>query len=94
MALIPAFEIGVWNAWIFIFPYILMNFGLTFLLIDKKSAFWTWPSYTRLERIYLRTGMLLHGGMWIYSIFLPLSLGTAWFYIGLSVYLLGWIFSS
>jgi len=92
MSAIPAFEIGVWNAWIFIVPYVLMNFGLTFIFIDKKSTFWTWPSYTRLERICLLIGMLLMGGMWIYSIFLPLSIGTAWFYAGLSVYLLGWIF--
>ena len=32
------------------------------------------------------------GGMWIYSIFLPLHTGTTWFYAGLFVYLLGWVF--
>ncbi len=92
MSAIPAFEIGVWNAWIFIVPYILFNFGLSPLLIDRKSAFWSFPSYSRLERMYLLTGILLMAGMWIYSIFLPLSLGTAWFYAGLFVYLLGWAF--
>jgi protein-S-isoprenylcysteine O-methyltransferase Ste14 len=92
MWLRPAFEIGVWNAWIFIVPYLLMNFGLTFLVIDKKSAFWAWPSYSRLERMCLLAGMVLMAGMWIYSIFLPLSPGTAWFYAGLFVYLLGWSF--
>jgi protein-S-isoprenylcysteine O-methyltransferase Ste14 len=92
MSLIPVFRIGVWNAWIFITPYLLMNFGLAPLLISRKSSFWAWPSYTRLERIYLLVGMVLMGGMWIYSIFLPLSLGTAWFYAGLFVYLLGWAF--
>jgi protein-S-isoprenylcysteine O-methyltransferase Ste14 len=30
--------------------------------------------------------------VWLYSIFLPLSLGTTWFYVGLFIYLLGWIF--
>jgi protein-S-isoprenylcysteine O-methyltransferase Ste14 len=92
MWLRPAFEVGVWNAWIFIVPYLLMNFGLTFLVIDRKSTFWAWPSYARLERMCLLAGMVLMGGMWIYSIFLPLSLGTAWFYAGLFVYLLGWAF--
>jgi protein-S-isoprenylcysteine O-methyltransferase Ste14 len=92
MALTPAFEIGAWNAWIFIVPYILTNFGLSFLFINRKSTFWAWPSYTRLERTCLLAGMVLMCSMWIYSIFLPLSLGTAWFYTGLSVYLLGWIF--
>jgi protein-S-isoprenylcysteine O-methyltransferase Ste14 len=92
MSVIPAFEIGVRNAWIFIIPYLLANFGLPFMTIDRKSTFWMWPSYTRLERICLLIGMLLMGGMWVYSIFLPLSTGTAWFYAGLSVYLLGWVF--
>jgi len=92
MSLIPAFEIGVWNAWIFIIPYLLMNFGLPFLVINRKSTFWAWPSYARLERTYLLAGMLFMGSMWIYSIFLPLSLGKAWFYGGLAVYLMGWAF--
>ena len=89
MTLMPAFEIGVWNAWILIVPYLLVNFGLSFLLVDRKSTFWAWPSYTRLERVCLVTGVLLMGGLWIYSIFLPLTVGTAWFYAGLPVYLLG-----
>ena len=92
MSLIPAFDIGVWNAWIFIIPYLLMNFGLPFLVINRKSTFWAWPSYARLERTYLLAGMVFMGSMWIYSIFLPLSLGTAWFYGGLAVYLMGWAF--
>ena len=92
MSLIPAFEIGVRNAWIFIALYLLMNFGLTPLFINRKSTFWAWPSYTRLERMCLLAGIVLMGGMWIYSIFLPLSLGTAWFYAGLIVYIVGWAF--
>ena len=90
MTPIPTVEIGIWNAWIFIVPYVLFNFGLPFLTINRKSTFWMWPSYTRLERICLIIGMLLLGGMWIYSIFLPLNTGSAWFYAGLFVYLLGW----
>ena len=92
MSAVPAFEIGIWNAWILIVPYILMNFGLTVLLIDRKSAFWAWPSYTRLEKMYLRTAMLLMACLWIYSIFLPLNPGTVWLYVGIPVYILGWAF--
>ena len=40
----------------------------------------------------LATAMVLMGGLWIYSIFLPLNIGTGWFYTGLIVYLLGWVF--
>jgi len=92
LSLIPEFQIGLWNAWIFVTPYLLFNFGLPFLLIDRKSTFWSFPSYRRVERMYLLTGMLLMAGMWMYSIFLPLSLRTGWFYAGLFVYLLGWAF--
>ena len=31
--------------------------------------------------------------MMVYSIFLPLKLGTAWFYVGLAVYVLGFVIS-
>jgi protein-S-isoprenylcysteine O-methyltransferase Ste14 len=92
MTLIPAFEIGVWNAWIFIVPYLFTNFGLTPLLIKKKSTFWAFPSYAGLERMYLLLFYALFGGLTLYSIFLPLATGTVWFYTGLAVYLLGFAF--
>ena len=92
MSLIPAFDIGIWNAWIFIVPYLLVNFGSSFLFVDRKSTFWSWPSYNRLEKISLATQQVLMGGLWVYSIFLPLSTGTAWFYAGLPIYLLGLTF--
>jgi protein-S-isoprenylcysteine O-methyltransferase Ste14 len=91
MSLVPAFEIGVWNAWIFIVPYMLTNFGLTPLLIKKKS-FWTFPSYTGSERTYVLLFMIIFGALTIYSVFLPLATGTVWFYVGLFVYLLGFAF--
>lgn len=89
MTLMPAFEVGVWNAWVLIVPYLLVNFGSSFLFVDRKSTFWSWPSYTKLERMSLGAQQVLMGGLWIYSIFLPLTLDTAWFYAGLPVYLLG-----
>lgn len=95
MSFIPAFKIGVWNAWIFIVPYMLVNFGLTFLLNafkDRKSTFWAFPSYTRLERMYLLLFYVIMVGLSVYSVFLPLATGTVWFYAGLSVYLLGFAF--
>ena len=88
----PAFEIGVWNAWILIVPYLLVNFGLPFFFVGRKSAFWSFPSYTRFERMCLVTQLLLMAGLWIYSILLPLTVGTAWFYAGLLVCLLGYAF--
>lgn len=89
MTLIPACEIGIWNAWILIVPYLLVNFVLSFLFVGRKSTFWCFPSYTRLERMCLVTQLLFMCGLWVYSIFLPLTVSTAWFYAGLPVYLLG-----
>ena len=91
MSLLPAFEIGVWNAWVLIIPYLFVNFALPFVFVRRKSAFWTFPSYTRLERMYLLIWYVIFGGLSIYSVFLPLVIGTVWFYAGLSVYLLGLI---
>ena len=38
--------------------------------------------------------MVVFFGMIAYSVFLPLKLGTAWFYVGLAVYILGFVISS
>jgi protein-S-isoprenylcysteine O-methyltransferase Ste14 len=95
MSLIPAFEIGLWNAWIFIVPYMFVALGLPFFLAafqKRKATFWKFPSYTRIERMYLVLFYVLMFGIFVYSIFLPLATGTVWFYAGLVVYLLGWVF--
>jgi protein-S-isoprenylcysteine O-methyltransferase Ste14 len=92
MSLIPAFKIGVWNAWIFIVPYLLVNFGLPIPFVGRKSTFWAFPSYTKSEKICLVIAQALMGCLCLYSIFLPLMVGTAWFYAGLAVYLLGLAF--
>ena len=89
MSLIPAFEIGLWNAWIFVIPYLYVNYGLSYLIVDRKATFFTWPSYTKLEKRWLGILMVTFLGPLIYSIFLPVKLDEAWFYIGLSIYLLG-----
>lgn len=93
MSLLPAFQIGIWNAWILLLYYPLHPILL--LLIDrlvgtgdimrklggsedKGAGDWasTWATAV--------TVVLL-----LYSIFLPLKLGSAWLHIGLAVYLFG-----
>jgi len=91
MSLIPAFEIGLRNAWIFIIPYLYVSYGLGRLIVDKKATLFIWPTYTKSEKISLGILTVTFFGPWIYSIFLPLKLGMAWFYAGLSIYLLGMI---
>ena len=87
MSLRPPFELGLWNAWIII--------GLSFLttivpsLINKEAMkkFTATPSvpYSKMEKIPERIYPLLALAAIVYSIFLPLRLGTVWFYVGLPI---------
>ena len=93
MSLIPAFEIGAWNAWI-LMVYILVHVSLLSLLfkdaMKKKEAAGD-IAYTKVEKsanVFRQIILIL---TFIYSIFLPLKLGTVWFYAGLAVYLVGLI---
>jgi len=91
MSLVPAFEIGVWNAWIFV----LYTLVIVFLLpVINKSAKETGDItiasvYNRREMIILYSYHIIVFVLLIYSVFLPLKLGTVWFYTGLPVALLG-----
>ena len=90
MSLIPAFEIGVWNAWIpttLLFLFIMLS-GLLPKDIGKRITPTKEDSKTR------RVMLIVFFIMIIYSIFLPLKLGTIWFYAGLAVYIIGFIISS
>ncbi|MFX0026730.1 MAG: methyltransferase family protein [Candidatus Hermodarchaeota archaeon] len=96
MSLIPEFELGLWNAWIFIISYFLY-FLLSYLIyrlrgVKGLSRPMT-PPLNEKEKIVDHFATLGFLASVIYSIFLPLKLGTAWFYIGLFVYLFGMIFN-
>ena len=89
MSLIPAFEIGVWNVWIFM-PYF---FVITILVGKLKKG--EDPGKTELdalsknEKRIFNFSMLIFLSAVIYSIFLPLKLGTIWLYAGLPITLIG-----
>ena len=94
MSLIPAFEIGLWNAWIFMLLEVL-TFPL-FTRIAKGRA----PeaegksqvaAMSKTEKITLYSSKIIYVPALIYSIFLPLKLGTVWFYVGLPITLIGFI---
>ncbi len=93
MSLVPAFEIGLWNAWIFtiwlliVFPLIPLN------VVPKgreEGSDFT-AEFSKTQKYGLRSSHIIYLLSIIYSIFVPLKLGTAWFYAGLPVYLLGLI---
>ena len=95
MSLIPEFELGLWNAWILVLSFNLIVNGLGKIFERKHSSKGIRPdrpTYTQKdERLTLiLMGMVM--ASFAYSIFLPLKLGTVWFYGGLSCYLLGMIF--
>lgn len=87
MSLIPAFEIGIWNAWILTIVLLLPAFIPGLILKDFNKKMGQGEHYGKIET-FMTTLILI---LMVYSIFLPLILGTAWLYIGLCTYLLGLI---
>ena len=86
MSLIPVFEIGVWNAWILILIFLCFFTFSQFLGdIGKKIA------HGDEEKTISKFTALIAIILWIYSIFLPLKIGTAWLYTGIFIYILGMI---
>ena len=91
MSLIPAFKIGIWNAWIFMSVFLLQMLAIMF--VDKRA----WershiPTEARRNKLERYVGIIANL-IWLlalgYSVFLPFQLGTTWFYIGLSVFIIG-----
>jgi len=93
MSLIPAFEIGVWNAWIFTIWLVIVLFLEPLNIIPKgreKGSDFT-AEFSKLQKYTIRSFHIIYLLSIIYSIFVPLKLGTAWFYAGLPIYLVGLI---
>ena len=93
MSLVPAFEIGVWNAWIFMLPE-LLTFPLFFRVATPrapKEESHNLAAMPKVKRTLLYSSKIIYIPAFIYSIFLPLQLGTLWFYIGLPITLIGFI---
>jgi len=94
LSFIPAFELGLWNAWIFMVPFLLVTL-LCMLLMMKKDA--PGGPVRAVQRACKSKATLLVASLSkiiyfpavIYSVFLPLKLGTIWFYAGLPITLVG-----
>ena len=90
MSFIPAFEIGLWNAWIFMLYHFLPMPLL--MLIHKGAAKKGQPvPPSETEKKLYPVIWIVWALAFIYSIFLPLKLGTVWFYIGLPISMVGLI---
>ena len=94
MSLIPDFELGLWNAWIitvlgFILPWIPSLF-INKEVVNKRMGEIKWSEFSKTVKIVLIiTQVIIMPFTIIYSFFLPLKLGTVWFYVGLPISILG-----
>jgi protein-S-isoprenylcysteine O-methyltransferase Ste14 len=96
MSLIPEFELNVWNAWIFVLSFLLLFIVweiLNRLRGQKGSSRPNKPPFNEKEEKLYDISQLIFWASVICSVFLPLKLGTVWFYAGLSIYLFGMIFT-
>jgi hypothetical protein len=80
MNLVPEFKIELLNAWLGAIPILVA--GLIFMVANKKAGKRaidiSW--YTTKEKIMAWPCMLGYYGAILYSITVPLKLGTIWFY--------------
>jgi protein-S-isoprenylcysteine O-methyltransferase Ste14 len=93
MSLVPAFEIGVWNGWLFMMWLVIQNIAIWLV---NKEAYQRGSDPADMKRSNKhKIAGYISLPLWllttVYSIFLPFKLGTIWFYIGLPVFLLGLI---
>jgi len=94
MSLIPEFELGFWNAWIitvlgFILPFIPSLF-INKEVVNKRMGEIKWSEFSKTVKIVLIiTQVIIMPFTIIYSFFLPLKLGTVWFYVDLPIGILG-----
>ena len=88
MSLVSGFELGLWNAWIFMVPSLLLTlFALHFLKEKGAPASSMRLSKTKLS--FCLFSKFIYFAAVAYSVFLPLKLGTIWFYVGLPITLVG-----
>jgi len=90
MSLIPDFELGIWNAWIFIIPLIIYWFAGVKFLFSKRMPEST-PLKRRKDRIISNILVIVMFFSFFYSVFVQLKIETIWLIIGLFVYLVGMV---
>ena len=89
MSFIPAFELGVWNAWILIIPILVLSFSDMRVTAARESGKAGDFQLTRNENRLTYAVFLPMVVSFVYTVFLPLQHGTIWLYSGLMIYLFG-----
>jgi protein-S-isoprenylcysteine O-methyltransferase Ste14 len=93
LSFIPAFELGLWNAWILVIPILIIFFSDMRATASRESGKAGDFQTTRKENIIgygFFLSMVVSG---VYAVFLPLQLGTIWLYSGLIICLFGMVFT-
>ena len=94
MSLIPAFEIGLWNAWILTVPILIISFSDMGATASRESGKEGDFKLTEKENTTANAIFLPMIISWIYTIFLPLQLNSMWLYSGLIIFLSGVVFTT
>ena len=88
MSLIPEFELGLWNAWVFMVTSLLLIL-LCLLVMTRKGAPEGSMRLSKTKLSFCLFSKFIYFAAVAYSVFLPLKLGTIWFYAGLPITLIG-----
>jgi protein-S-isoprenylcysteine O-methyltransferase Ste14 len=91
MTWVPAFRPGIGNAWLLmiIFPLQWLAVLLLPSRIAKRTGHAREITRTRGDRVLSFLTQAVWVGATVYSVFLPLRLGTLWFWSGLALFLVG-----
>jgi protein-S-isoprenylcysteine O-methyltransferase Ste14 len=89
-----SFEIGLWNAWLFMIWIILFPILSSFIIKNKnKSRRVSVSVPVKFEKTLNWLSMFAVIFGFIYSIFLPLNFVSILFYFGLSIFIIGFLIS-
>lgn len=93
MSWVPAFDIGIWNAWLFMIIYPLQWLAVLVVPIHIAERTNHAPEIivTRQDRIMAFFTQGLWIGATLYSIFVPFQIGTPWLWIGLTFFIVGFL---
>jgi protein-S-isoprenylcysteine O-methyltransferase Ste14 len=94
MSLLPEFEVGLWNAWIFmviLYAAAFAPLALSGGKAEKRTEGEPTGSEQRrvTKTVFVITHTIIMPFTLIFSIFVPIKVGTWWFYSGLLIYVLG-----